>query len=97
MMNNLFAESRSNTRLKKHFCPTCCEPLKTLTVGNIVNTQSINSSINDAFPFSGSNMYGAMTSYSTQFQCPKCRIRYKAEDIKKIEQNNYKVKLKEAK
>ncbi|MHB8131501.1 MAG: hypothetical protein ACYDEX_21170 [Mobilitalea sp.] len=97
MMNNQFENLRSNSRLKKHFCPNCCEPLKTLTIGNIVNTQSSNSSTNDAFPFSGSNMYGTMTSYSTHFQCQKCRIRYKAEDIKKLEQNNYKFKLREAK
>lgn len=96
MMNNQFENLRFNSRLKKHFCPNCCEPLKTLTIGNIVNTQSSNSS-SVAFPFSGSNMYGTMTSYSTQFHCSKCRIRYKVEDIKKIEHNNNKFKLREAK
>jgi hypothetical protein len=75
---------------KKHLCPKCAEPLKALTVGNVINSGPSGKS--SKFPTNGNYMYGNVKSYKTEYQCTSCRMRYTLDDLKKIEESYKKSK-----
>jgi hypothetical protein len=81
MKNIRFVKAHVSIRPMKYYCPICIEQLKVVTIANIMNTQADTGDY-QSFPMEGSYMYGAVTSYSTEYQCQKCRQRYKVDDIK---------------
>jgi hypothetical protein len=78
MASSDYEKKPSYSRELKHYCPDCCEPLKAITVGNTLNSESPKKS--NGLLYGGT---GSMKSYRTEFQCPKCRLRYSLEDLKK--------------
>lgn len=74
---------------KRRLCPKCNELLKAVTVGNIVQTKADQ---RGRFPTNAAYQYGSVKSYNTEYQCTNCRMRYKAEDLKKIDQSYKKTK-----
>ena len=75
MPNDSSMNISSYTHAPKHYCPKCIEALKPITVGNISKRL---------------DPYGDLKSYRTEFQCPKCRLSFTLEDLRKIEQSTKK-------
>lgn len=90
MINNPNLSVSNYKARKNHLCPKCNEPLKAVTVGNVVNSGMTDKK--GRFPLNGSNLYGSVKSYNTEYQCSNCRLRYSLDDLKKIEQSYKKTK-----
>lgn len=70
--------------LKKHYCPKCSTRLKITTVSKVVNPKSPEAKEYD-FHFVDSFFIGDVKFIWTEFECPNCCFRIKADDLKVVE------------
>jgi uncharacterized protein YbaR (Trm112 family) len=71
--------------MNHRYCPKCNESLKVVTVGSSVKVKP--GDRNEELAVDEN-----MKVYQTQFICPKCRLKYTIDDLRRIERVN---KMKE--
>ncbi|MBQ7385912.1 MAG: hypothetical protein IJW04_05325 [Ruminococcus sp.] len=67
---------------KKHYCPKCSEKLKVVKESKIVNSNSPEAKNYD-FSLGDTYLSGDVKIIFKMLECPKCKTRFSAEEIKK--------------